>query len=389
MSLDPHTLLHLLLGLSDTDTDTLISKLDSNILPFSTLLNSLSLERASAAKRACLIIFAFTQHILKEWQLASALDVLAGHDIILNASTGAGKTMLFVLPMLLRPGSISITVSPLKRLMASQASEVRRYGLRAAIVNEDTSHDPGLFEAILCGQYDHIHISPEQLQRHQGHFTRFYHLFDKPAFCRRIRVINIDEGHEAGRAALGLDDFRSSYARLGTFRLKLPHDTPVVVVSATFPHHIIPPLSGLLLLKNTKETRLCLNRPNLYYAVQPLITGTKEFRNLSLLVPASANLLSSLRKTIIFFDDKRELEGACSYLRNQYSQLMDPTSAKCQILPAARALVMCYHSDMSSTYLQSTYEDFNAPEGLCKILCATACAATVSQISAPVPLHNQ
>ena len=60
--------------------------------------------------------------------------------------------------------------------MASQAEELGRYGVRAAIVNEDTSHNPELFKAILDGYYDHIHISPEQLQQHGGHFTRFYRL---------------------------------------------------------------------------------------------------------------------------------------------------------------------------------------------------------------------
>jgi len=379
---DQRTLRHLLLGLNDADTNALFPRLHSNILPSDTFLDALSLENASTVKRACLVTFALARHIiLKEWQLATTLDILAGRDTILNASTGAGKTMLIVLPMLLRPGSISITVSPLKRLMTSQAAELGRYGLRAAIVNEDTSHDPGLFQAILDGYYDHVHISPEQLQRHQGHFTRFYHLLDKPAFRRRIQVINIDEGHEAGRAALGLDDFRSSYARLSAFRLKLPRDIPFVVLSATLPHHIVSPLSKLLLLKDPKEMRLCLNRSNIYYSVKPLITGTKEFRNLSLLIPTSVDLLGSLRKIIIFFDDKRELDGACRFLRKECARLMDPTSGKHQIPPAARTLIMGYHSDMSSTYLQSTYEDFNSPEGSCKILCATACAATVGSVN--------
>ena len=295
--------------------------------------------------------------------------------------------MLIILPLLLRPGSISITISPLKRLMSSQAAELSRYGLRAAIVNEDTSHDPELFNVILGRYYDHIHISPEQLQRHQGHFTRFYHLLDKPAFRQRIQVINIDEGHEAGRAALGFDDFRSSYARLSAFCLKLPRHVPFVVLSATLPRHIVSPLSKLLLLEDANETRLCLNRANIYYAVKPLITGTKEFRNLSLLIPASSHLLGSLQKMIIFFDDKRELDGACCFLRKAYARLMDPDSGKHQIPPVARTLVMGYHSDMSSTYLQSTYEDFNSPEGLCKILCATACTATVSPISASLFPH--
>ena len=366
---------HLLLGLPDTGIDDVISRLDLDILPSDAFLDSLSSERASTVKRACFITFALARNIiLKEWQLEGTLDILAGHDTILNASTGSGKTMLIILPMLLRPGSISITISPLKRLMASQAEELGRFGLRAAIVNEDTSHNPELFKAILDSHYNHIHISPEQLEQHGGHFTCFYHL-DKFSFRQRIRVINIDEGHEAGHAALNPNDFCSSYARLSAFCLKLPSNIPFVVLSATLPRHIISLLLNLLLLKHPKEKWLCLNRPNIYYAVQPLITGTKEFRNLSLLVPAATNLLSSLRKMIIFFNDKRELDGACCYLRSQYSQLVDPTSNNPHIHPAAHALVMGYHSDMSPSYLQSTYENFNSPQGTCKILCATACAA--------------
>ena len=120
-------------------------RIDTNILPSDAFLAGLSLEHVSTVKRACLIAYSLARRItLKEWQLGGTLDVLAGRDTILNASTGAGKTMLINLPMLLRPASISITISPLKRLMASQAAELRRCGLRAAIVNEDTSHDPDL-----------------------------------------------------------------------------------------------------------------------------------------------------------------------------------------------------------------------------------------------------
>ena len=373
---------HLLLGLSDAVSDTLISCLKTNILPSDAFLDGLTPAHASTTKRACFIVFTLTQIILKEWQLAGTLDILDGRDTILNAGTGAGKTMLIILPILLRPGSISITISPLKRLMASQAEELGRYGVRAAVVNEDTSHDPDLFKAILDGYYDHIHISPEQLHRHGGHFTRFYHLLDNRSFRQRIQVINIDEGHEAGRAALNLDDYRPAYSRISALRLKFAR-VPLFLTSATFPHHILPPLSSFLSLKDAKETRLCLNRSNIYYAVQPLITGTKEFRNLSLLIPSTAIRLGSLRKTIIFFDDKRELDGACYYLRNQYSRLMDHASGNSRINPAARALVMGYHSDMSPSYLQSTYENFNSPQGACKILCATACAATVGPLMLP------
>ena len=47
---DQRTLRHLLLGLDDTHIATLISRLDSNILPSNAFLDGLSLENASTVK---------------------------------------------------------------------------------------------------------------------------------------------------------------------------------------------------------------------------------------------------------------------------------------------------------------------------------------------------
>ena len=138
---DQRTLCHLLLGLDDTHIDTLISRLNTHILPSDTFLESLSLEHASTVKRACLIIFALTRRIiLKEWQLASTLDILAGRDTILNTSTGAGKNNAH------SPSEPSQARLYFRHHLTSEAPDVisgcRTQSLRSANGNRQRGHLP-------------------------------------------------------------------------------------------------------------------------------------------------------------------------------------------------------------------------------------------------------
>ncbi|KIK90666.1 hypothetical protein PAXRUDRAFT_151398, partial [Paxillus rubicundulus Ve08.2h10] len=61
------------------------------------------------------------------FQLQASLAILNGKDSIITAGTGSGKTLCIIIPLLLRPQSISITVSLLKWLQATQV----RYRLSA------------------------------------------------------------------------------------------------------------------------------------------------------------------------------------------------------------------------------------------------------------------
>ena len=71
---------------------------------------------------ACLIVHAMTSGkiIPRPFQLQALLALLHGSDTLITAGTGSGKTLCLLIPILLRPGSISIMVSPLKRLQATQ-----------------------------------------------------------------------------------------------------------------------------------------------------------------------------------------------------------------------------------------------------------------------------
>jgi superfamily II DNA helicase RecQ len=59
-----------------------------------------------------------------EFQLEIAAAILRGEDVIADIGTGGGKTLSFILPILLNEQDITIVVSPLSALMIDQVSSI-------------------------------------------------------------------------------------------------------------------------------------------------------------------------------------------------------------------------------------------------------------------------
>src|SRR3984885_7287569 len=74
--------------------------------------------------KCCLLLSTVTNgnKVPREFQLEATLALLAGRDSLINAGTGSGKTLCMVLPALLDPTSISLVISPLKRLQLLQVN---------------------------------------------------------------------------------------------------------------------------------------------------------------------------------------------------------------------------------------------------------------------------
>ncbi|THV00107.1 P-loop containing nucleoside triphosphate hydrolase protein [Dendrothele bispora CBS 962.96] len=86
----------------------------------------------------------------KQLQLKFACAVKTKQDVFLNVGTGFGKTLASILLQLLSDGEvITIIISPLKRLQASQAESLQmKYGLCTIVVNEDTPSDDHFWKVI-------------------------------------------------------------------------------------------------------------------------------------------------------------------------------------------------------------------------------------------------
>lgn len=60
----------------------------------------------------------------RKLQLQAVIAVCSGKDLVMRAATGAGKTLMMVIPALLNPDNIVLTFSPLKFI---QENQVRAY----------------------------------------------------------------------------------------------------------------------------------------------------------------------------------------------------------------------------------------------------------------------
>ncbi|KAG2155014.1 uncharacterized protein EDB93DRAFT_1043687, partial [Suillus bovinus] len=82
----------------------------------------------------------------KLFQLKCLVSLLASRHVVVRAATGAGKTLaMILLPLLLSPDKIAITVTPLKLLQKDHVNEFVQYGIPSIAINHDTPHDKTLW----------------------------------------------------------------------------------------------------------------------------------------------------------------------------------------------------------------------------------------------------
>jgi superfamily II DNA helicase RecQ len=112
-----------------------------------------------------------------------------------------------------------------------------------------------------------------------------------------------------------------------------------------------------LLITNHFFIRRTSNRPNITYATRKIIGSLGDYRNLQFVLPPAESFesTSQIPSTIIFHDDTKECSDAAIYLDNLLPQEHCSTG-----------IIRHYHSNMSRTYLDLTYKEFQA--GTCRIL---------------------
>ena len=98
-------------------------------------INSLDEKHKTIALRACLLVY-FTSKckiIPRQYQLQATNALEDGLEVIVDSGTGSGKTLCQIIPNLLHPNTISITVSPLKRLQILQVYILYKHAARQSL----------------------------------------------------------------------------------------------------------------------------------------------------------------------------------------------------------------------------------------------------------------
>ncbi len=195
---------------------------------------------------------------------------LADRDVLVVMPTGAGKSLCYQLPALLRD-DLTLVVSPLVSLMQDQVEALERVAPgRAALVNSqrDAVANRDAVERALGGEVRLLYVAPER--------------FSSPAFLEQIRharvgLFVVDEAHCVSQWG---HDFRPDYFRLGDAARWLGAGS-IVAATATATPQVAGDVVARLGLRDPERVTTGFDRPNLSFAVVRCRTGADERRRLT------------------------------------------------------------------------------------------------------------
>lgn len=187
--------------------------------------------------------------------------VVDGGDAVVLMPTGAGKSLCYQIPALVRPGT-GLIVSPLIALMHDQVDALRAVGVRAEFLNSTQGPDERrqVERDLLAGDVDLIYVAPERLALES---TRS--LLDRVAAGPGLSVLAIDEAHCVSQWG---HDFRPDYLTLadlvGRWR-----DVPTMALTATATEETHRELTARLHLQGATHFVASFDRPNIQYRIVP------------------------------------------------------------------------------------------------------------------------
>ncbi len=247
--------------------------------------------------------------------------LLAGRDVLGVMPTGAGKSVCYQVPALLRPG-VTLVLSPLISLMEDQVTALEQAGIPAAFLNSSLSEDRyrEVLRNACAGAYRLLYVAPERLRAPA--FLAF-------ARSARIELVAVDEAHCVSQWG---QDFRPSYREIPAFLDALAHRPPVGAFTATATAEVKADIEALLGLRDPLRLTTGFDRPNLYFEVVRTADKAAWLRRFLLERPAQSG--------IVYCATRKAVEEVCAALLALG-------------LPAAR-----YHAGMEPEERRRSQEDF-------------------------------
>jgi ATP-dependent DNA helicase RecQ len=222
---------------------------------------------------------------------------LAGRDAVAILPTGAGKSLCYQLPALVREG-LTIVVSPLIALMKDQVDQLEASGVAATFLNStlDGNEARRRVLALDAGEYQLLYVAPERLML--------------PDFLSRLKgwkiaALAVDEAHcisEWGH------DFRPEYRRLKEVRQLIP-GIPILALTATATERVREDILLQLELRDSAVFLASFNRPNLKYQVIAKSGAAAQVCNFANARPEDSG--------IVYCQSRKSTEALAATLRAQ------------------------------------------------------------------------
>ncbi len=190
-------------------------------------------------------------------QQAAVDAVVRGEDVLVLMPTGAGKSLCYQVPALIRPG-VAVVISPLIALMQDQVAALAQNGVQAAGLNSTTDgrERVRIERAMSEGRLNLVYVAPER--------------FAAPGFLdllarTPLALFAIDEAHCVSQWG---HDFRPDYRRLAVLAERFP-GVPRIALTATADAETRADIARELRLEGARCLVSGFDRPNIRYRVIP------------------------------------------------------------------------------------------------------------------------
>lgn len=268
----------------------------------------------------------------RPYQREAIEALVEGQDVLLILPTGGGKSLVYQMASLLRPG-LGIVVSPLLALMDQQVRSLRTLGIRAEFLN--SSLNPGeqddLVWSLRHDQVDILFLSPEKLMQ-PSVYGFLSHL--------NVGLFAIDEAHCIAQWGNG---FRPEYSQLSMIREEFP-DVPLIAMTGTAHEGTQDDIARSLRLRDEVRLVQSFNRANIHLEISQKRQAKHQL--LSFLVRDCPG-----QSGIVYCRSRKKVEQTSAWL-NQLGLKS-----------------VYYHAAMSAEQKQQTAERFYQENGT--VLCAT------------------
>jgi ATP-dependent DNA helicase RecQ len=182
--------------------------------------------------------------------------LLAGENVLCVMPTGAGKSLCYQVPALVR-GGLALVVSPLVALMTDQVAALRLAGVTAETINSSREYADNAesWRRVAAGAARILYVSPERLMTERM----------LAALARLpVSLIAVDEAHCISRWG---PSFRPDYAALAALHEHFP-GVPIAAMTATADAATRADIVAKLFAGNGGEFVTGFDRPNIRLAVE-------------------------------------------------------------------------------------------------------------------------
>ncbi len=229
--------------------------------------------------------------------------VLNGQNALTVMPTGAGKSLCYQIPALIKPG-FAVIISPLISLMQNQVEALKILGVQAASINSSNSpqENSDIWQSMKDGSLKLLYISPEKLMT-ESMLQALEHM--------EISLFAIDEAHCISQWGAA---FRPEYEALSILHTRFPAK-PIIALTATADENTRAQICSKIFSDNVKIFLTGFDRPNIKLNVE-IKNGWKQ-QLLRFLKDRRSSNNNFNENGIVYCLSRKKTEEAAATLQNE------------------------------------------------------------------------